>query len=161
MLASYQIIIQVLQLAYTTQACILNLKAYAIMQASTWICTYQMQTIRVHELVPPTCVLLFSKNFDSSQFLNVAPSLSIVHVQISNCHIFVSISPPLSSISIKGVHLLIQRVALGIDGWHLNLTFFYGQHHICWNDTICIALEIPHIGSLTLVPIDGTSPPMS
>ena len=32
--------------------------------------------------------------------------------------------PPLSSISIKGMPLLIQRVALGVDGWHLNLAFF-------------------------------------
>jgi hypothetical protein len=54
-----------------------------------------------------------SKNFDPSQLLNVAPSLSIVHVQILNCHIFVSISSLLSSISIKGVHHLIQRVTLG------------------------------------------------
>ena len=65
MYASYQIIIQILQLAYTIQACILNLKAYA-MQASTLICTYQMQSIKVHELAPPTCVLLLSKNFDPS-----------------------------------------------------------------------------------------------
>jgi len=86
------------------------------MQASTRICTSQMQSIKVYELAPPTCVLFLSKNFDLSPLFNVAPSLSIVHVQIPNCNIFVSISPPLSSISIKGVYLLIQRVALGIDG---------------------------------------------
>ena len=87
--ASYHIIIQVLQLAYTTQACILNLKAYA-MQASTWICTYKMQSIKVHELAPPTCVLLLSKNFDPYLFFNVAPSLSM---SMTNLYFFISISP--------------------------------------------------------------------
>jgi hypothetical protein len=90
--AIYQITTQILSLAYTTQACI-KFKTCNAMQASTWLCTYQMQTIKVDELALPTCVLLFSKNFDPSQFLNVAPSLSIILVQIPNCNIFVSISP--------------------------------------------------------------------
>ena len=30
-----------------------------------------------------------------------------------------------------------------------------------WNDITCIALKIPHIGSLTLIPIGGTPPPKS
>ena len=51
---------------------------------------HDMQPIKVHELAPPTCVLLLSKNFDPSQFLNVAPSLSM---SISNLYFFVSISP--------------------------------------------------------------------
>jgi hypothetical protein len=55
-------------------------------------------------------------------------------------------SPPLSLISIKGVPHLRQRVALGIDGWHLNLAFFMDTT-ICWNDTTCIDLEI-HVESL-------------
>ena len=138
--ASYQIIIQVLQLAYTTQACILNLKAYA-MQASTWICTYQMQSIKVHELAPPTCVLLLSKNFDPSLFFNVAPSLSMsmsnlyffellylisppCTISISKLSYLYTISPPLSSIPIKGELLIDARYTFGVDGWGLNLAFF-------------------------------------
>ena len=81
---------------------------------------------KIYELAPPICVLLFVQEFDPSYFLNVAPSLPIVHCPCPNpsfpkvfpkvFHIFVSLSPPLSPISIKGVPLLIQRVALGIDG---------------------------------------------
>ena len=142
--ASYQIIIQVLQLAYITQACILNLRTYA-MQASTWICTCQMQSIKVHELAPPTCVLLLSKNFDPSLFFNVAPPLSMsmsnlyflsqsfpklsylistpCTISISKLSYLCTTSPPLSSISIKGVLLMMQRYAFGVDGWGLNLSF--------------------------------------
>jgi hypothetical protein len=29
----------------------------------------------------------------------------------------------------------------------------------CWNDTTCIALETPQVGSLTLIPIGGGAPP--
>ena len=159
--ASYQIIIQVLQLAYTTQACILNLKAYA-MQASTWLCTFQMQLIKVHELAPPTCVLLLSKNFiDSSLFFNVAPSLSM---SMSNLYFFVSIFPKdfISSQSLpQSFHNLSQSKAFiylynlspfvinfhkrcasywckgmhfGVDGWDLN---FWWTSLDCWNDTTC------------------------
>jgi hypothetical protein len=41
-----------------------------------------------------------------------------------------------------------------VDGWHLNLAFFMDTT-TCWNDTT-IALEIPHVGSLTLIPIGGS-----
>ena len=43
----------------------------------------------VHELTPPTCVLLLSKNFDPLTFFNVVPTLSMA---MSNIY-FVSISP--------------------------------------------------------------------
>ena len=129
--ASYQIIIQVLQLAYITQACILNLKTYA-MQASTWICTNQMQSIKVHELAPPTCVLLLSKNFDPSLFFNVAPSLSM---SMSNLfHILSSYLSPLYNLSPSFISLYnlspfvinfhkryasywCKGVHFGVDGW--------------------------------------------
>ena len=45
---------------------------------------------QVHELAPPTCVLLLSKNFDPSKFLNVASYLSM---SMSNLYFFVSNSP--------------------------------------------------------------------
>ena len=143
---SYQSIIQVLQLAYTTQACILNLKAYA-MQASTWICTYQMQSIKVHELAPPTCVLLLSKNFDPSLFFNVASSLSMSMsnlyffellylisppciISISKLSYLCTISPPLSSISIKGVLLIDATVCIWGRWLRLESCIFYGHHLI-------------------------------
>ena len=145
--ASFHFINQILQLAYTTQACILNLKAYA-MQASTWLCTYQMQPIKVHELAPPTYVLLLSKNFDPSLFFNVASSLSM---SMSNLYFFVSISPkafisylfplynlnliaftslynlsPLSSISIKCVLLIDAKVCI----WGRWLRCIFDGHHL-------------------------------
>ena len=91
---------------------------------------------KVHELAPPTCVLLLSKNFDPSPFLNVAPSLSMyVQIQLllnASCifHIFVPISPPLLSISIKGVHLIDTKGCIGVDGWHLNLAFLWTPLHM-------------------------------
>ena len=152
--ASYQIIIQVLQLAYPTQACISNLETYA-MQESTWICTYQKQSIKVHELAPPTCVLLLSKNFDLSLFSNVDPSLSM-SISMSNiyffevsifskafisylppCSISISklsylckISPPLSSISIKGVLLTDAKVCIWGRWLRLESCIFDGHHLI-------------------------------
>ena len=118
--AIYQIIIQVLQLAYTTQACISNLKLMQCKQAHDYAHIKCNQS-KVHELAPPTCVLLLSKNFDPSPFFKVAPSLSM---SMSNFyfspmmyfHIFVSTSPPLSSISIKGVLLIDTNDCIGLDG---------------------------------------------
>ena len=150
--ASYQIINQILQLAYITHACILNLRTYA-MQASTWICTYQMQSIKVHELAPPTCVLLLSKNFDPSLFFNVAPflsmsmsnlyffvsisskvfhilSLPLIHSQSQGFHIFVQSLPPLSSISIKGMLLIDAKVCIWGRLLRLESCIFYGHHLI-------------------------------
>ena len=57
-----------------------------------------------------------------------------VHVQfllipMMHLHIFVPTSPPLSSISIKGVLLIDTKDCIGVDGWHLNL-HFYGHHRV-------------------------------
>jgi hypothetical protein len=68
-------------------------------------------------------------------------------------NIFVLISPPLSSISTKGVHLLIQRVALEIvvDTWILH---FFG-HHLYSSLDICV-------GSCDLdTNCSGAPPPLS
>ena len=86
-----------------------------------------MQSIKVYELAPPICVLLLSKNFDPSLFFNVAPSLSIsisnlyffellylisppCTISISKLSYLCTISPPLSSISIKGELLIDAKV---------------------------------------------------
>ena len=122
-----------------------------------------MQSIKVHELAPPTCVLLLSKNFDPCQLLNVAPPLSIVHVQnnfsLMPLAYFISLydlSPFVISFHKRCASLDIKG-CIWVDGWHLNLAFFMDTSKY-WNDTTCIALEIPRIGSSTLIPIDGTLP---
>ena len=131
------------------------------MQASTWICTSPLQSIKVHELAPSTCVLLLFKNFDPSLFFNVASSLSMSNFHPSpmmHLHIFVPTSPPLSSISIKGVHLIDTKDCIGADGWYLNLAFLWTILNMLeWHQLI--ALEIPHVGSLTLIPT-GRAPPL-
>ena len=88
---------------------------------------------KVHELAPPTCVLLLSKNFDPSLFFNVAPSLSMsmsnlcffellylislpYTISISKLSYLCTISPPLSLISIKGVLLIDAKASIGEDG---------------------------------------------
>ena len=93
-------------------------------------------TDQVHELAPPTCVLLLSKNFDPSPIFNVAPSLSMSNFYFSpmHLHIFAPTSPPLSSISIKGVLLIDTKNCIGLDGWYLNLAFFMDTSKY-WNDT--------------------------
>ena len=145
-----------------------------------------MQSIKVHELAPPTCVLLLSKNFDPSLFFNVAPSLSM---SMANLYCFVSISPkafistisilklsylctfspPLSSISIKGVLLIDAKVCIWGRWLRLESCIFDGHHLIVGMtplvDTTCNLycvglLEIPHLGFLILISIGGTSPPI-
>jgi len=126
-----------------------------------------MQPIKVHELALPTCVLFLSKNFDPSSFLNVAPSLSmsmskqLLPQSFYIFHIFVPISPPLSSISIKRYDsFLYKGLHLGVDGCNLNLVFLWTPPHML-GMTPLVALEIPHVGSLTLIPIGRAPPPMS
>ena len=157
--ASYHIINQILQLAYTIQACISNLKTYA-MQASTWLCTYQIQPIKVHELALPTCVLLLSKNFDPSHFLNVAPSLSIFMSKSNfSQYLCTNLSPFV--IHFHKRYASLDTKGCNRDRWltlesciFLDTTIYVGM-------TPLVALEITHVGSLTLIPIGGAPPPMS
>ena len=71
-----------------------------------------------------------------------------------------TISPPLSSISIKGVCLIDAKVYIWGRWLRLASCIFYG-HHLNVGMTPLVALEIPHIGSLTLIQIGGTPPPKS
>ena len=98
-------------------------------------CTYQMQSIKVHELAPPTCVLLLSKNFDPFTSFNVAPPLCLCPCPTSTSlsqsfpklSYLCTISPSLSSISIKGVLLIDAKVCI----WGRWLRcIFYGHHLI-------------------------------
>ena len=125
-----------------------------------------MQSIKVHELAPPTCVLLLSKNFDPFTSFNVAPPLCPCPNSTSLSQSFpklsylCAISPPLSSIFIKGVLLIDAKVCIWGRWLRLESCIFYG-HHLIVGITPLVALEIPHIGFLTLIPICGTPPPMS
>ena len=149
-----------------------------------------MQPIKVHELAPPTCVLLLFKNFDLSLFFSVALSLSI---SMSNLYFFVSVSPktfisylsPLYNLNLKAFISLYnlspfvinfhkkwvshwrKGMYFGVDGWGLSLVFFMGisclleWHHLYIPLVTCVGLlEIPHIESLILISICVTPPPM-
>ena len=100
-----------------------------------------MQLIKVHELAPPTCVLLLSKNFDPSLFFMLLLLCPCPCPNPTSHDIFVLISPPLSSISIKDMPLLIQRVAL--RGRWLTL-----KYCIFMDTTICVVM----------IPIGGAPP---
>ena len=104
-----------------------------------------MQSIEVHELAPPTCVLLLSKNFDPSIFFNVAPSLSMSNlyffellylisppctISISKLSYLCTISLPLSSISIKGVLLIDAKICIWGRWLRLKSCVFDGHHLI-------------------------------
>ena len=67
-----------------------------------------------------------------------------------------TISPPLSSISIKCMLLIDAKVCIWGRWLKLESCIFYG-HHLIVGMTPLVALEIPHIGSSTLIPICGSS----
>ena len=126
-----------------------------------------MQPIKVHELALPTCVLLLSKNLIhllSSMLLPLCscpcPTSTSLSQSLPKLSYLCTISPPLSSISIKGVLLIDAKVCIWGRWLRLESCIFYG-HHLIVGMTPLVALEIPHIGSLTLIPIYGTPPPMS
>ena len=106
---------------------------------------------KVHELAPPTCVLLLSKNFDPSLFYNVAPFLSR---SMSYLYFFVSISlkaficlynlSPFSSIFIKGVLIIDAKVFLWGRWLRLESCIFLWTSLECWNDTTCSPWDTTH-----------------
>ena len=93
----------------------------------------------------------FVQEFWSSYFPQCRSLFVHVHVQSTTSphsfHIFVPLSPPLSSISIKVMSLLIQRVALRGRWLILYSCIFYGRTPPNVGMTPFLALEIPHIWS--------------
>ena len=82
-----------------------------------------MQPIKVHELALPTCVLLLPKNCDPSLFsmllslcLCPYPTFTSLSQSLLKLSYLYAISPPLSSIPIKGVLLIDAKVCIWIDG---------------------------------------------
>ena len=125
-----------------------------------------MQSIKVHELAPPTCVLLLSKNFDPFTSFNVVPPLYLCPCPTSTSlsqsfpklSYLCTISPPLSSISIKGMLLIDAKICIWGRWLRLESCIFDGHQLIVGMTPLVELLEIPHIGSLTLIPICGTPP---
>jgi hypothetical protein len=129
------------------------------MQSSTWIMHISNAVNQIHELDPPTCVLLFVQEFYSfhaffcSLLIMSILSHPLCHYIYKDNFISFTISPPLSSITIKGMPLLIQWVVLGVDDWFLNLQKNFMDITVCWNDTTCNYymwkhedhLEKPHV----------------
>jgi hypothetical protein len=117
-----------------------------------------MQPIKVHEFAPLlvcfSCLRILIILHSSMLLpLRPCPTSTSPHDAF---HIFVLTSSPLSSIFIKGMLHIDTKDCIVVVGWHLNLVFFMDTS-TCWNDTT-IALEIPHVGSLTLIPIGGSAP---
>ena len=108
------------------------------MQASTWICTYQMQPIKFMSLLPllvcfccPRILILLH----SSMLLPLCPCLTTTYSHDAFSYLCSNFSPFVinfhkrcASYWYKGLHW----------GRWLTLEFciFYG-HHKCWNDTTC------------------------
>ena len=134
---SYQIIIQVLQLAYTTQACILNLKLMQCKQAheyahikckqpSLWACSPYLCASFVHEFW----------SFSILQYCSL-----FVHVQLLLLPMmhFISLFQLLPFV----VNFYKRCASYWYKGLHwgrwltLESCIFYGHHHKCWNDSTC------------------------
>ena len=86
---SFHFINQILQLAYITQACILNLRTYA-MQASTWICTFKCNQSKFMSLLPLlvcfSCPRILIHLFSSMLLPPCPTSISFVS-HLSHCTI--------------------------------------------------------------------------
>ena len=151
--ASYQIIIQVLQLAYTTQACISNLKN--LCNASKHMTTMHISNATNQSswaCSPYLCASLVQEfwSFSILQCCSLFIHVQLLLLPMMHLHIFVPTSPPLSLIFIKGVLLIDTKDCIGVDGWHLNLVFLM-------DNTTYVGMT-PHVGSLTLIPIGGAPP---
>ena len=132
--ANFYFINQILQLAYTTQACIINLKLKQCKQAheyahikckqpSSWACS------------PYLCTSLVQEFFYPTPFCNVAPSLFMsMSKSIFPQYLCTNLSPFVINFHKRCASLDIKGY-IGVDGWHLNLAIFYGHHFVCWNDT--------------------------
>ena len=152
---SYQIIIQVL--STSTHHTSMHIKFKNLCNASKHLNMHISNAIKqVHELAPPICVLLLSKNFLSfsipqccSLFVNVHVQLLLLCLNLSlKLSYLCTISPPLSSIFINGVLLIDTNDCIGVDGWYLNLAFLWTPLNV--GMTPLVALVIPHVGSFDL-----------
>ena len=144
--ASYQIIIQVLQLAYTTQACISNLKN--LCNASKHITMHKSNTINQSSWAcsPYLCVSIvqeFLILLNSSMLLPLCPCPCPTSTSTSLSQSFpklsylCTISPSLSPISIKGVLLFYAKACIWGRWLILESCIFDGHHLYSSLDTMC------------------------
>ena len=123
-----------------------------------------MQSIMFMSLLPLLVSFSFVQDFDPLAFFNLAWSsqfhvqsfisllkLSLLMKSSSQFHIFVHISPPLSSISIKGMLIGTKVWATrDVECWHLNFVFLM-------DTTICARmtpLESYHLEDRVEIPHD-------
>ena len=129
--ASFHFINQILQLEYTTQACISNLKLMQYKQAHEYSHIKCNQS-KFMSLLPLLVCFSCSKMLILSHPSMLLPLFVYVHVQplllclnlSQSFHIFLQSLPPLASISIKGVLLIDAKACFWVDGWGLYLAFF-------------------------------------
>ena len=143
-----------LQLAYTTQACISNLKLMQCKQAheyaqnkckqpSSWACSPYLCA----SLCPRILILLHS-----SMLLPLCPCPTSTSPHDALTYLCSNFSPFVINFH-KRCASFDTKDCIGVDGWHLNLAFFM--------DTTTYVGMTPHVWSLTLIPIGGAPPPMS
>jgi hypothetical protein len=101
-------------------------------------------TKQLHELAPPTCVLLLSKNFDPSPFFNVAPSLFMFNFYFSPWYAFTYLYFNFSPFVINFHKRCAAYWYKGLY-WNRSLILesciFYWHYQICCNDTTCSPWE--------------------
>ena len=106
-------------------------------------------------LLPLLVCFSSPRNFNPSPSFNVAPSLSMSNFYFSPwciSYLCSNFSPFVINFHKRCASYWYKWLQWG--KWLiLESCIFYGHHHKCWNDTTCIAIDIPHVGSLTLMPI--------
>ena len=167
--ASYQIIIQVLQLAYTTQACIIefenlcnaskhmNMHISNAINQSSWACSPYLCASLVQEFWSISflqCCSLFVHVQPLFLLYLISPIVQSLPHSIKLSYLF-TISPPLSSILIKGVLLIDAKVCIWGRWLRLESSIFYGHHLIVgmtpFVDTTCKIFDLDINGTPSLM----------
>ena len=141
--ASYQIIVQVLQLAYTTQACIfefenlcnaskhMNMHISNAINQSSWACSPYLCASLVQEFWSISflqCCSLFVHVQPLFLLYLISPIVQSLPHSIKLSYLC-TISPPLSSISIKGVLLIDAKVCIW-GRWLRLKSCIFDRHHL-------------------------------
>ena len=139
--ASYQIIIQVLQLAYTTQACIfefenlcnaskhMNMHISNAINQSSWACSPYLCASLVQEfwsIYFLQCCSLFVHIHVQPLKLSylISPLTQFISPPYKSFHIFVQSLPFVINFHKRCVSHWCKGIHFGVDGWGLSLVFF-------------------------------------
>ena len=110
------------------------------MQASTWICTYQMQPIKVSWACSPYLCASLVQEIWSFSILQCCSLFIHVHLLLLFHDAFIYLC---SNFSPFVINFHKRCASYWYKGLHwgrwltLESCIFYGHHHICWNDTTC------------------------